>query len=510
MSTSRSPSLITLPRVTLRVNGAVLSADATRALGNVRVHQQLSLPTLCELTFLDPPGPLPTGDVLQPGLSLRVLAGDQPLPLFEGEITAVTYGYGPAQQRELRVRGYDLLHRLRKRRAPRVHVQTTVSDLAADLVANLGLKVQTAEPGPLHPRIIQHRRSDLQLLRDVAGEAGLYPVVRGDTLHLFTLTGDGEILSLRWGETLLEARIDLNSETAYPAALVAGWHPLRVEAHEAEARRGRVAVSSETARAAELARAQMHRVGALLTSDREAEAAARADIDRYRAYEAILWGAAEGDSRLRVGVGVALKGVAEAASGPHVLTAVTHAIDHEHGFLTEFSTQPPAPPPRPASQPNATLGLVTRVDDPQDLGRVRAALPAYEDAETDWMHVVMTAAGSDKGFIALPDVGDRVLALFPQGDPAQGVVLGGLYGMDGPPDSGVEDARVRRYTLLTADGQRIQLDDQTHTLRLQDRQGNRVELKPGRLLLHAAGDLTLEAPGHQVTIRGKSIDFQRG
>lgn len=158
----------------------------------------------------------------------------------------------------------------------------------------------------------------------------------------------------------------------------------------------------------------------------------------------------------------------------------------------------------------AALGEVTRVDDPEGVGRVRVSLPAYGDVETDWMQVLAAGAGRDKGLMILPDVGDRVLVLFSHGDPGQGVVLGALYGMQGPHDSGVEGTAVRRYTLLTPGGQEIELDDAGDRIRMADSTGSFVELSPEKVRLHAAVDLEMEAPGRSVTIRGDKIDFERG
>ena len=39
--------------------------------------------------------------------------------------------------------------------------------------------------------------------------------------------------------------------------------------------------------------------------------------------------------------------------------------------------------------------------------------------------------------------------------------------------------------------------------------GNYLELTPGGVRLHAATDLTLEAPGRRVLVRGRAIDFER-
>jgi len=153
--------------------------------------------------------------------------------------------------------------------------------------------------------------------------------------------------------------------------------------------------------------------------------------------------------------------------------------------------------------------VVTRVDDPDSLGRVKATLPTFSDVESEWMEVVSVGAGPEKGLIALPDAGDQVLVLLLHEDPGRGVVLGGLYGTAGPPDSGVEGGTVHRYTLVTRGGQRIRLDDEHGVLGLENRAGSYVELSPDHVRLHAAEGLTIEAPGQPVVIRGQSIDFQR-
>ncbi|MCI0538967.1 MAG: phage baseplate assembly protein V, partial [Verrucomicrobiales bacterium] len=107
-----------------------------------------------------------------------------------------------------------------------------------------------------------------------------------------------------------------------------------------------------------------------------------------------------------------------------------------------------------------------------------------------------------------PDVGDQVLVLCAQEDPAQGLVLGGLYGMRGPPDSGVEGQAVKRFTWVTPGGQRVQLDDQKKSVRFENSAGSYVELTPDHFAVHAATDLRIEAPGRTVAIRGKAINFE--
>jgi phage baseplate assembly protein V len=502
--------IIAPPEVVVEAGGAPISLEESRALGEVRVHQRLSLPTLCELVFVDPPGSLlGSASPLAPGVTLKVTARGVDEPLFLGQVTAGEHAYGPSRTREMRVRGYDLLHRLRKRQPVRAHVQVTLPDLARELVADLGLAVVASESGPLWPRLIQCRQSDLDLLREVAERSGLYFTLRRDTLHLLTLRGIGDMVPLMLGESLLEARIEINEDPACRAVSATGWDPFRVEPHEGRATVARVGRDVAAQRlVGRIGADQRTLVDESVQDPRQAEAIAQAELDFRVAQEVTFWGVAEGDPRLRPGTPVVIHGVAPSVAGRYVVTAANHIVDGSRGYISEISTAPVAPRAR-VTATIAALGIVTEVADPDGLGRVRASLPTYGNVETEWMSVLTAGAGVRKGFVSLPDVGDQVLVLFVSGDPARGVILGGLYGTQESPDWGVEAGAVRRYTFVTPGGQRVRLDDTLEAVRVENSAGSYVELTPGRVMLHARADLAIEAPGRSVVIRGQSIDFER-
>ena len=54
--------------------------------------------------------------------------------LFTGQITAVEFDYSTSGGYRVFVRGYDLLHQLRKRQPVRAHVQMNLLELARTLV----------------------------------------------------------------------------------------------------------------------------------------------------------------------------------------------------------------------------------------------------------------------------------------------------------------------------------------------------------------------------------------
>jgi phage protein D/phage baseplate assembly protein gpV len=499
--------VVALPQILVEVEGSQLEDAAINELATVRVHHRLAAPSQCELTFH---GPVET-DLPRPGGELRVAVAGHDTRLFDGQITAVEHVFGPDRDYSLVVRAYDALHRLRKRQRARALVQTSVDGLASELASDLGLSSQAADSGPVWQNIVQHNETDLELLIVLAARCGLYPVIRDGQLDLITLEGEGDSVELALGEELLEARIELNGDRAARSVSATGWNPLRAETHQADAsspRSGRD-IGAEVAPTDVGGTGEVSLFGEYASDEAHVAALAQAELDARAAGEVTLWGVAEGDPRLRAGTPVELSGLREELDGQYVLTDVTHTIDGTRGYLTELSSAPPDVRRRRTAAA-AALGEVTSVDDPDGRGRVRVSFPAHGDVESDWLGVVVPGAGSDRGFVALPDVGDHVLVAFAHEDPATGVVVGGLYGAGGPPDPGVADAAVKRFSMRTSGGQHITLDDENQKLRLEDVTGSSVELSPDHVTVHAAVDLTIEAPGRAVVVRAKSVDFEQG
>lgn len=504
--------VLTLPEIVIEREGITMSSQETIALGEVYVRQIVSQPTVCELVFRDPPGPLSIDTALQPGTMIRVSVRGQRLPLFAGQVTAVEYKYEPSGGREFRVTAYDLLHRLRKNGSVRAHVQVTLNDLAQEMAGPQGLTVQSHESAPLMKYVIQHRQSDLDLLQELAERSGLYLNVREDTLHIFSLAGISDTaLTLSLGENLLEASIQLNADLVVGEVAAAGWDTARIEAHTgraASARSGR-SVDASVSPGEVGADGSISLIDLGVEDTTQIEAAAQAELDRRTARQVAVRGTADGDTRLRPGASVEIKEVAAAVAGTYVLTQVTHTINHQVGYIAELSSEPLPYRARPHST-IATPAVVTQIDDPEGLGRVRVALPSFENVNTDWINVVSLGAGSGKGLMIQPDVNDDVLVLLAHEDPAQAVVLGGLYGPHGTPDAGIVDGAVKRYSLVTPGGQRVALDDSGQVIRLENSDHSFIELAPGKVTVHSTRDLQIEAPGKAIVIRGSTIDFQKG
>ncbi len=500
-------SVQALPKV--RVDGADVREPLR--LSSLWISQCLDTPTQCEVTWSV--ATLASHCIeqtdLAPGRPLRVYIDNQSAAVFTGEITAVEHVHQPSGGFALRVRAYDSLVLLQRRQTLCTHVEVTTAELAHTLTAETGLRVSAEAGGPVWPRIVPRFAHDLALLREYAARSGLHFVVEDDILRLFTARDEHPSPArLTLGEELFEARVECNEIRPVGEVKVLGWDP-----HTGEPRQGSVNDAGALPSTVHSARtAKRALLGSPLESDLEAEALASAELARSRAASAVFWGVAEGDVALRPGQWVQLRGVATTLGGPYLLTRVMHTVDTEAGYVCELSTRPESLARTP-SVPNVVLGEVCDIDDPEDRDRVQVRLGSYGDAVSTWMMVMQLGAGAGKGLVALPEVGDQVVVALPDGDPSRGIVLGGVYRLDGPPrapDAVRKRDAHRPYTFTTRGGQRIRLNDADGSIRMEIAEGSFLALSREGVILHAAGELVLEAQGERLTLRADTIDLERG
>jgi phage baseplate assembly protein V len=497
-----------LPQLRIDLDGAPLAERWATGFTELRVHQQLQLPTLCELSFVDvdPASPLPAVAI---GARLSVALRQGQHSLFAGRVSALAYRHDTQHGRELTLRAYDDLMALRNRQTVRAHVALTVEELARELTADLGLSVQAEASGPVWQRLLQ-TGNDLDLLAGLAQRCGLYLALQDGVLRLLTASGQGEPLALRLDDNLLEARFEANGNGACGSVAAFGWDPWRGVPRTggaASARSGRD-VPLQAAASQLGGKDDRVLVARGVQADVQADSMAQAELDVRSAQALIFEGVALGDARLRPGARVRVSRVAAPVEGVYTLARVRHTLDPERGYLAELSSELPAR--RPASQGCAfTLGQVTQVNDPQQLGRVQVSLPAYGGLETDWLQVLAPGAGAAKGLVCLPDVGDAVALLVDCEDLAQAVVIGSLFSERGLPPGHERAGEGASFSFVSPGGQRLRLDDAAGTLQVRNTDGSQLEMAPGAITLHAKATLTIEAPGQRVLIRGQQIDFER-
>jgi uncharacterized protein involved in type VI secretion and phage assembly len=161
--------------------------------------------------------------------------------------------------------------------------------------------------------------------------------------------------------------------------------------------------------------------------------------------------------------------------------------------------------------------IVTDVDDPQGIGRVRVRLPWLTDSEGEvyeaWARLATLMAGPNRGTWFVPDPGDEVLVAFEHGQSHLPYVVGMLWnGVDAPPESMVSENPIRSITsrsgikitfndtqggvelvLETPGGQRIVSSDMPPKIEISDSSGNQIRMESSGITINTPARFALSA-----------------
>jgi uncharacterized protein involved in type VI secretion and phage assembly len=134
-------------------------------------------------------------------------------------------------------------------------------------------------------------------------------------------------------------------------------------------------------------------------------------------------------------------------------------------------------------------GVVTNVNDPEGLGRIRAKVHELlgDTDETDWASPCVPFGGEGAGWLMLPKTNDAIWIAFEAGDLSRPVWMGFWFNKtDTPPEGAGPDVRV----LQSKAGHRIELGDADgdESVRLSHAAGTVIEMdKDGNVALIDAG-----------------------
>lgn len=456
----------------IKVEGRPISQLAATHLERVVVDVQLGLPDLVELVWRDPGWSILQDVGLAIGKKISVEAGSlnehAASPLIEAEITSVEGVYGNRDSLTV-VRGYTLDHRLQRVRRTRTFVNAKDSDVARQLASDAGLTVGTVEAtSQVHPQLAQDNQTDWQFLRERAEEIGYEVGVVEGRFHFRSAAavGSGPEISVTGGLNLLEFSPRISSAGLVPEVEVRAWDPVNAKAVAARKPVAADNVCLGAGDAASTARqfsgkaatpggnselgpppstqAQVVFDRALTVDANNTQAvtdAATALASRAASGFAEAEGEMLGDARVIAGAVLKIDGVPPEFAGKWTVARARHEFDHRPGggYRTRFSVhgQQDRSLFSLASRGGTRQGptriqgvvgaIVTSLDDPLGLGRVKVSLPWLSpDYETPWAPVVQLTAGKKTGVMFLPEPGDQVLVSFEFGDIRRPYVLGSV------------------------------------------------------------------------------------
>ncbi len=161
------------------------------------------------------------------------------------------------------------------------------------------------------------------------------------------------------------------------------------------------------------------------------------------------------------------------------------------------------------------IGVVTDLQDPDGLGRVRVRFPYLGDQESYWAKVSSPMAGNNRGVFFRPEVDDELLIAFEMGDPRRAYVLGALWSKvdPPPPDDGKPTENNWRF-IQSRSGHIFKFDDTRGSERIEiidkdkrhkiiiDSSGDKIQI------VCDSGNIEIKAPAGKLQIDAVDVEVK--
>lgn len=289
----------------------------------------------------------PDGRRLRLGAAIEVYVGDQtePREVFRGTITAVEERYRAGNAPEIAVLAEDALQRARLARRSRTFRDRSPADVVRAVAAELGLQPVIAGLTAPVATWVQLDETDLAFLRRLLARFDADLQVVGEDIHVSPRgdvargrVGLNALTDLHW----LEVGADLAEQVT--SVSVRGWDEVAGRAVLGEASAMTHPGPGTGRDGARLLREAFgerpDNLGHLAARSREeAVALAQAAFDHRARRFVRARGATEGNPRLRVGTTLGLSGTGERFDNDYYVTRTVHRFDLDEGYRTEFEAE---------------------------------------------------------------------------------------------------------------------------------------------------------------------------
>ena len=457
-SPSRVRSQDTVAPITIKIDGAALDPTTGNKLAEAVVKKVRVLPDMAHVVIADPLQTLVDKTMAKLGAKLEILAGGPDdttaKSMFAGDISSIE----PEFRDDgvfIGFRAFDTSHAMTRSQHTRVFQDQTIGDIVRTVAGPYfrGVSVDGGTGGAL-AYMMQSGESDWDFVWRLANMIGFELVTDGRNAKFRKIgTQDGEGPWLQYGQSEKGHRLFSFRPRVSGANL-----PEKITGRYVN-EQGVIVDASAPISSGEIAskgpsigwagvtgKGDFALTGVLAKDANELRRLVEAARDRILASALEAEGVAEGDPDLRPGMLVEFRGLGK-WNGKYLLSECVHVYRGGSGFRTRFhvagrpksllAAVSPEDAQRPATVVNSIMQAeVTNINDPDKLGRVRVKLPTLaqgKDPEGWWARVSSNSAGKERGILMLPQVGDKVIVGFENGDTRKPFILGSVWDGKGTP-----------------------------------------------------------------------------
>ena len=534
---------------TVKVNGTAV--ERTHQLLAAYITKAANKISSARLVYLDGSAsssdfPLSNADTFVPGKEVEILAGaeNDPVSLFKGIIIRQCLKIRDHTAPQFVVECRHKAVKLTVGRKGAYFFDQKDSEIISTLLGNANVDADVEATTVSHKQQVQYYCTDWDFLLTRAEANGRLVLTNADKVEVKkpVFTGSSGC-TLQFGATILEMDAEIDARLQYSAVKSVAWDPAQQTVLEKDAADpgvsgpGNLQTSDLTAA---IALDHLELQNGAIT---EEEAQAWADSEWLSSQMSRVNGRikCEGIGTVNPGNIVTLAGAGDRFNGNVFVTGVRHDFDLVQGWKMhiQFGSVRRFADDNGLSAPKASallpgvnglqIGVVVSNEDPDGEHRVRVRMPLLnEDEDGSWARVASLDAGHERGFFFRPEIGDEVVLGFLNDDPRQAVILGMLHSSaKAAPLEGSEDnhekvyqsrSKMRLYfnddkrvtQLETPAGNKITLSEKDKGIKMEDQNGNKIEMTPDGIKIESSKALQLKGGTEMKMESGTSFSAKGG
>lgn len=340
---------ISVANFKLLINGSEISEDLISAVEGVTVEDEINLPAMFTIKFniVDFENGAWRGIDLKTfniGDEIKIFMGiDNTVEMMTGEIISLDITFGDYSFME--IRGYDRLHRFRFGTKRRSFKDQKDSDIASSIASEIGLTPQVDDTGTAYPYLFQNNQTNYEFLLERARRIG-YEILADNKTFIFRKSQEDKS-----PELILEHNIDLQSFSVQLKTLTEG--------SEVEFRgwdvKNKKEIASTTSKGSEkttmagkesgfevsegaFGASSISVIDEFIIDSAGAEGLAKARYNTILKEFITGEGKCSGNSDIRAGKTVEIKGIGDRFSGAYYVISTIHSID-DAGYTTTFKVR---------------------------------------------------------------------------------------------------------------------------------------------------------------------------
>lgn len=549
-----------LTQVLIKIGGQNVPAEFMGALVEVIVDTSLHLPSMFTIQLNDASlkwvddASLDIGKEVEIGVQTGEQQGGLSGTLLKGEITALEPDFSAEGRTTLLIRGYDKSHRLHRGKKTRTFLKKSDSDLVSTIAGEVGLSAQADTTTVTYDYVLQNNQTNMEFLLARASRIGYQVYAAEGNLYFKkgdATLGDGPTLEL--GKGLRSFRPCFSAVHQADKFVVKGWDG-----------KAKTAITNQQTPSSSLNQGGMTQTGGakaqsafstaeaiitdrpVFTVDEATAIATGLGHDVSREFVEAE-GVCKGDPRVKAGYTVTVQNVGTRFKGKYLVTQAIHRYN-EDGYQTTFSITGRRPntlshllgggnggEQESGLMRGVVTGLVTNLNDPDDLGRVKVKYAWLGEIESDWVRIAAPMAGAQRGFYYLPEVNDEVLVAFEHGDVHHPYIVGMLWSStDKPPKPNSEataSGKVKERIFKSTSGHIVIFDDSSgaEKITIRDKtekneiiidsaansmtfnvEGDFTVVAKGKVSITSTGDMTLESKANGTLKTASNLKAEAG